>query len=99
MLPNVPAGSLPFRSRFGAADAPTAPSSRNTSMPPPPGLFALSRLIGDAMFSGPGAPSRPVVADPVVSASQKSSALLLVSLGMPGTVQPEPAIQSHILRK
>src|SRR5687768_1762603 len=99
MLPNVPAGSPPLRLRLGCDADPTLPSSTDTLMPPLPGLFALSRRIGDARFSGPGAPSRPVMADAAVSASQKSTELSLVSFGIPGTVQPDPWIQSHILRK
>src|SRR5688572_24203123 len=85
------------RLRFGCAAGATLVLSRNTSMPPTPGLFALSRLIGDAMFSGPGAPNRPVTKAGI--ARPKSSPVWFVALGISRTGQPAPWIPFQLLRE
>ncbi len=81
-----------FRFRLGSAAIDLVVSSNGT------GIVA-SRFSGDEMFSGPAAPKRGGgPADvPFGSANMKSIALLFVSFGVPGVVQP--FTKSHNFRK
>ena len=84
------------RARFGTTLDDFVESSSVTRTP------ALSLLMGDAKFAGPGAPSRcwtPVMFEPSVSANRKSGPFSFVSFGLPGTVHPTAATKSHSLRK
>jgi hypothetical protein len=98
-VPNVelaPGFDVKSRWRFGSALDGTEPSSSGAMIPD------VSRRMGEARFSGPGAPSRCVTPEmnvPCVSAKWKSPALSLVSFGLPGVEQPTPLTKSHCLRK
>src|SRR5687768_1732488 len=92
-VPNVDAlaGSLvKLRNRLGGAAADTK-ASRSTKG------IAPSRRIGEARFSGPGAPRRcpAPVKEPFVSTNRKSTAFSPVSLGLPGVAHPTPAWNEH----
>src|ERR1044072_2996310 len=82
-VPNVGlfAGSeVKLRVRFGCAEVATVPSRNATPTP------EVSRRIGLAMFSGPGAPSRcwmPEMKVPWVSAQRESDEFSFVSFGRP----------------
>src|SRR5215813_5437643 len=80
-VPKVPLGTpAKLRTRFGADDDPTAPSSNAASNE--------LRVNGALEFSGPGAPRRcpaPTL-NPLLSTKTKSVALSFASFGMPSCV-------------